>query len=456
VLFFVYFLFTDALIPNSLGINYCRVANNLPPPYQTIQLLTSMSVKHVKLYDANPEILTLLSATNLRVSIMVTNEQIPTIATNQSHADLWVQQNVLAHYPSTKIRSVLVGNEVFTLDDMQLWVHLVPAMRNIKQSLRANNIHNIKVGTPLAMDALESSFPPSSGKFRSDIPVQVIMSLMRFLNGTRSFFFLDVYPYLAWSADPTRVGLDFALLEGGNATYVDPASGLVYNNLLDQMVDSVVFAMRRLGFEDVRVAIAETGWPHAGDIDQPGANAYNAATYVRNLVTKMTAYPPIGTPARPGVEIPTFVFSLFDENQKPGPGTERNWGLLDNMGRPIYEVDFTGTSPVNNGTTELSRPVNNEPYKGRIWCVTANGSGLVELGRALDFTCGQGSGICDELAPGRGCYEPVSVVAHASYAFSSYWATYRSAGASCYFSGLAVQTTIDPSHESCHFPSVLI
>ncbi|GFQ02768.1 probable monogalactosyldiacylglycerol synthase chloroplastic [Phtheirospermum japonicum] len=49
---------------------------------------------------------------------------------------------------------------------------------------------------------------------------------------------------------------------------VDPASGLVNNNLLDQMVDSVVFAMRRLEFEEVRVPIAETGWPHAGDIDQ--------------------------------------------------------------------------------------------------------------------------------------------------------------------------------------------
>ncbi|GFP79652.1 probable glucan endo-1 3-beta-glucosidase a6 [Phtheirospermum japonicum] len=118
---------------------------------------------------------------------------------------------------------------------------------------------------------------------------------------------------------------------------VDPASGLVYNNLLDQMVDSVVFAMRRLEFEDVRVPIAETGWPLAGDIDQLGDNAYNAVTYIRNLVTKMTAYPPIGTPARPGVEIPTFVISLFDKNQNSCPGTERYWGLLDNMGRPIYE-----------------------------------------------------------------------------------------------------------------------
>ncbi|KAL6527959.1 hypothetical protein OROHE_014909 [Orobanche hederae] len=284
------------------------------------------------------------------------------------------------------------------------------------------------------MDALESTFPPSSGKFMSDISVQVIISLMKFLNGTKSPFFLDVYPYLPWSANPTNIDLDFALLKDGNAMYEDPESGLVYTNILDQMLDSVTFGMRKLGFDNIRIVISETGWPHAGDIDQPGANAYNAATYIHNLVTKMTYYPPRGTPAKPGLEIPTFIFSLFDENQKLGPGTERNWGLLSNKGRPIYEVDFTGRSPANNDTIqEQPDRLNNQPYKGKIWCVAATNAGLVVLGRALDFTCEQGNGICDELAPGRGCYEPVSVV------------KFRSGGASCYFNGLAVQTITDPT-----------
>lgn len=297
-----------------------------------------MNVRHVKLYDSDPEVLKLMSGTNIHVTIMVPNDRISRIASNRSEADQWVEDNVLPHYPSTKIRFVLVGNEVFTLKNQQLWLDLVPAMRYIRKSLSERNIHNIKVGTPVAMDVLETSFPPSAGKFRSDIPVQVMTSLMKFLNGTRSFFFLDVYPYFPWSANPTGISLDFALLKEGNRTYIDPDSGLIYTNLLDQMLDSVNFAMQKLSFDDVRIAISETGWPHEGDIDQPGANDYNAATYACNLAAKMAYNPPLGTPARPGVEIPTFVFSLYDENQKQGPGTERHWGLLNNQGRSIHQV----------------------------------------------------------------------------------------------------------------------
>ncbi|KAK4435816.1 putative glucan endo-1,3-beta-glucosidase A6 [Sesamum alatum] len=433
-----------ALSSNKIGLNYGRLGNNLPSPYQTIQLLKSMEAEHVKLYDANPEVLKLLSGTDIHVSIMVSNEQISGIASNQSQADLWVRENVLAYYPSTRIRFVLVGNEVFSYNDLKMWLDLVPAMRNIKRSLSLNNIHNVKISTAIAMDTLESSFPPSSGKFRSAIPGQVILPLLKFLNGTKSFLFLDVYTYFPWSSDPMNMSLDYALLKDGNETYQDPDSCLIYKNLLDEMLDSVIFAMGKHGFDNILLAISETGWPHAGDIEQPGANAYNAATYNRNLVKKMTSDPPLGTPARPGIDIPTFLFSLYDENQKPGPGTERHWGLLSNNGKPNYEVDLTGARP-ETSYAKLPRPSNNKPYKGKIWCVVDSRASLTGLGPALDFACGQGNGTCDELAPGKGCYQPVSINAHASYAFSSYWAKFRNAGASCYFDGLAVETTTDPS-----------
>ncbi|KAL1545314.1 putative glucan endo-1,3-beta-glucosidase A6 [Salvia divinorum] len=444
---------------DKIGINYGRIGNNLPSPYRSIELLQSMNVRHVKLYDSDPEVLKLLSETDIYVSIMVPNDQISRIATNRSEADQWVNQNVLTHYPSTKIRFVLVGNEVFSYNDRQMWLDLVPAMRYIRKSLSEQNIHNIKVGTPVAMDVLESSFPPSAGKFRSDIPVQVMRSLMKFLNGTRSFFFLDVYPFFPWSKNPTTMSLDFALLKEGNQTYTDPNSGLIYTNLLDQMLDSVNFAMVKLGFEGIRMAIAETGWPHEGDIDQPGAKAYNSATYLCNLAAKMSYEPPLGTPARPGVDIPTFIFSLYDENQKPGPGTERHWGLLSSSGRSIHQMDLAGSCPAGDKSRarHLAKPVNNRPYKGKIWCVLGTKTTReVDLAPAVEFACLQGNTTCNELAPGGACYTPVSIMSHANYAFSSYWAKFRGDGASCYFDGLAVQTIIDPSHGSCKFPSVTV
>ncbi|KAL2506388.1 O-Glycosyl hydrolase family 17 protein [Abeliophyllum distichum] len=434
----------DALVLGNIGINYGQLGNNLPSPYQTIEFLKSVNAGQVKIYDASPEVLKLLSGTRLRVSIMVTNGLISGIASNQTMSDQWVRENVLAYYPNTRIRTILVGNEVLSYDDQQMWADLVPAMQKIKKSLVSHNIHNVKVGTPLTMDVVESIFPPSSGKFKDDISDKVMIPLLKFLNGSKSYFFLDVYPYFTWSENPTNISLDFALFKDANQTYNDTGSGLIYTNLLDQMLDSVVFAMQKLGFENIRIGISETGWPNGGDMDQTGANVYNAAIYNRNLVRKMTASPEIGTPARPGIVIPTFIFSLYDENQKSGPGTERHWGILNPNGNQIYELDLTGVRPEND-YPQMQEPSNNKPYKGKLWCVVASSVDTMELGLALDFACSQGNGTCDELAPEKACYQPVSEVAHANYAFSSYWAKFRDAGASCYFNGFAVQTTSDPS-----------
>lgn len=455
----VFFSFSTGTEASSkIGINYGRLGNNLPPPIQTIELIKSLKAGRVKLYDSNPEILNLLSATQIQVSIMVPNHQIIPISLNQNFADQWVQDNILTYYPETKIRIVLVGNEVLSYSasdqDREIWYHLVPAMRRINKSMKAQGIKNIKVGTPLAMDVLSSTFPPSNGAFRSDIVDTVIIPLLHFLNGSNSFFFVDAYPYFPWSMNPTRANLDFALFKS-NRTYTDPISGLKYTNLLDQMLDSVVFATAKLGYPSIRISISETGWPNAGDIDQVGANLQNAAVFNRNLIKKITADPPLGTPARPGEEIPTFIFSLFNENQKSGPGTERHWGLLYPNGTHIYEVDLTGKKETRE-YQPLPAAKNDVPYKGKLWCVVVKGADVKELGSALDYACGEGEESCAALAPGKECYEPVSVTWHASYAFSSYWAQMRSRGANCYFNGLAEQTDEDPSRGNCRFPSVKI
>ncbi|KAI5558535.1 hypothetical protein BDE02_17G048800 [Populus trichocarpa] len=457
LLFFSLLVLSDAMPSGKIGVNYGLLGNNLPSAGQSIESLRAMKAGSVKLYDANPEILRLLAGTDIRVSIMVPNYEIINIATNQTSANKWVEDNVLAYHPETMIRTILVGNEVLSYcsdEGKRIWNHLVPAMRRIKISLRAQDIRNIKVGTPLAMDVLQTTFPPSTGTFRPDISTTVMVPLLKFLNSTKSFFFIDVYPYFPWSENPININLDYALFQS-NIKYTDPSSGLVYTNLLDQMLDSLVFAMTKLGFHSIRLSIAETGWPNAGDIGETGASIYNAATYNRNLVTKMTGQPLIGTPARPGLFIPAFIFSLYDENQKTGPGTERHWGLLHPNGTSIYQIDLTGKR-ASSDYEPLPATHNDMPYEGKSWCVAAPDVNLTELERALTFACSQGNGTCEALTPGKECYEPLSVIWHASFAFSSYWAKFRSQGANCYFNGLAVQTTSDPSRGLCQFPSVTI
>ncbi|CAI8612501.1 unnamed protein product [Vicia faba] len=392
------------------GICYGQLGNNLPAPSKSISLIKSLNAKRIKLYDTNPQILTSLKNTNLQVSIMLPNELITNISTNQTLSDQWIKSNILPFYPQTLIRYILVGNEIISSTPNTTWPHLVPAMRRIKHSLKKLRIKKIKV---------------------------------------------DVYPFFPWSSDPVNINLDYALFRGDNVNVTDPGSGLVYTNLFDQMVDSVYFAMEKLGFPDIRIFIAETGWPNGGDIDQIGANVFNAATYNRNFVKKVMRKPVVGTPARPGSVLPSFLFALFNENQKPGPGTERHFGLLYPNGSRVYEIDLSGETPESEFPV-LPPPENNEPYKGKIWCVVARGSNVTALGEALAYACSQGNQTCDPVRPGRECFKPDSVFWHASYAFSSYWAQFKKIGGTCYFNGLAIQTAKDPSYGSCKFPSVTL
>ncbi|KDP45279.1 hypothetical protein JCGZ_15144 [Jatropha curcas] len=441
-------------ISNKIGINWGTLGNNLPPPPHTVELIKSLKAKRVKIYSADQEILTALKNTDIQVSIMLPNELIPNVSKSQHFSDHWVKNNVVRFLPDVKIRYLLVGNEILTNPDVGTWFNLVPAMRRIKCSLRAYKIHKVKVGTPSALNVLESSFPPSNGTFRSDIADPIMRPMLQFLNRTKSFFFLDVYPYFAWADNPVDINLDYALFKATNITVTDPVTKLTYTNLFDQMIDAVIFAMKRLGYPDIRIFIAETGWPNNGDIDQIGANIYNAATYNRNVVKRLTAKPAIGTPARPGSVIPSFIFAMYNENQKPGPGTERHFGLLYPNGSKVYDIDLSGEKTESEYTKPLPAPINNAPYTGKIWCVVAKGANRTALGDALGYACSQGNKTCDPIQPGKKCFKPDSVVWHASYAFSSFWAQMRQAGATCYFNGLATQTTKDPSFGHCKFPSV--
>lgn len=449
----------SAEISSKVGVNYGQLGNNLPSPTRSVWLIKhQLKAQRVKIYDANPSILRALEHTGIQVSVMVPNELINAIAVNQTLADSWVGSNVVPFHPATKIRYLLVGNEILSSADNTTWFNLVPAMRKVKKALKRHKVHRkVKVGTPLAMDVLATSYPPSSGSFRPDVSDRVMKPMLQFLNRTKSFFFIDVYPYFAWSSDPKTIDLNYALFESKNVTVKDPGTGLVYTNLFDQMVDAVTFAMKKLGYPNIPIWIAETGWPNAGDYDQIGANIYNAATYNRNVVKKLSARPAIGTPARPGWVLPSFMFALYNENQKTGPGTERHFGLLypnpnDSF---VYDIDLSGETP-DTEYGKLPAPTNNEPYDGKIWCVVAKRANRSALASALSYACSQGNATCGPIQPGKACYRKGSLVRQASYAFSSYWAQFRKTGGSCYFNGLATQTIEDPSYGSCEFPAVTL
>lgn len=117
--------------------------------------------------------------------------------------------------------------------------------------------------------------------------------------------------------------------------------------MLHAQIDAVYAAMERVGGKGVGVQISETGWPSRGDEDEAGASAENARKYNGNLLRLVGEGK--GTPMRPDAGLDVFVFALFNENLKPGPTSERNYGLFKPDGSPAYPLALSSVSGGGGG-----------------------------------------------------------------------------------------------------------
>ena len=316
------------------GINYGQIANNLPPPSQVASLIRSMDIKRVKLYDADPAVLTAFQNSNIEFIVAIDNGLVSTMM-DTSKARSWIEQNIKPYLPQTRITSITVGNEVFSGNDSQLMSNLLPAMQSVYVALKTLGLDNqVNVTTAHSFAILASSFPPSSGYFRPDLG-QFLQPLLNFHAQIKSPFLINSYPFFAYKADPRSISLDYALFNP-NPGVLDPKTNLLYDNLLYAQVDAVYSAIKAMEHTDIDVRISETGWPSKGDPDEIGASLENAASYNRNLLKRISMGE--GTPMQPSVPIDVFVFALFNENMKPGPLSERNYGLLYPDGSPVYDL----------------------------------------------------------------------------------------------------------------------
>lgn len=97
-----------------------------------------------------------------------------------------------------------------------------------------------------------------------------------------------------------------------------------------------------MGFKDVEIMVAETGWPYKGDPEEAGATIENARAYNKNLIAHLKSGS--GTPLMPGKVIDTYLFALYDENLKPGKGSERAFGLFKPDLTMTYDIGLTKTT----------------------------------------------------------------------------------------------------------------
>jgi exo-beta-1,3-glucanase (GH17 family) len=327
-----------AAAPQKFGINYGQIANNLPHPAQVSALLQSLNVNRVKLYDADPAVLTAFAGTG--VEFIVGNEDLFNL-TDARKARAWVAQHVQPFLPSTRITCITVGNEVLSGKDTAAMQSLLPAMQAVYQAVVALGLSGqVNVSTAHSVNILASSYPPSSGAFREEL-AQYVQPILNFHAEVGSPFLINAYPFFAYMASPGTVSLPYVLFEP-NPGVVDPNTNLTYDNMLYAQIDAVYAAMKAMGHTDLTVRISETGWPSKGDDDEVGATVANAAAYNGNLMKRIAMGQ--GTPLKPHVPVDVFVFALFNEDMKPGPTSERNYGLFYPNGTPVYNLGFDGAS----------------------------------------------------------------------------------------------------------------
>jgi exo-beta-1,3-glucanase (GH17 family) len=324
-----------------LGINYGQIADNLPSPSRVSVMLQSLDVSRLKLYDADPKVLQAFSNSSVEFIVGIGNEYLQDMA-DPVKAQNWVQQHLQPYLAQTKITCISVGNEVFMSNDTQIWSNLLPAMKMVHNTLVNLGLDKqVIVTTAHPFTIIGNSFPPSSGTFRQDI-IEYMHAILDFHSQTKSPFLINAYPFFAYKDSPDKISLDYVLFQP-NEGMTDPNTNLHYDNMLYAQVDAVYSAIKAIGHTDVEVKISETGWPSKGDPTEVGSTLQNAELYHSNLLKRIQQKQ--GTPAKPSVPIDVYVFALFNENLKPGPTSERNYGLFYPDGTPVFNIGLQGNLP---------------------------------------------------------------------------------------------------------------
>ncbi|XP_020571185.1 glucan endo-1,3-beta-glucosidase-like [Phalaenopsis equestris] len=421
----------------SIGVNYGALADNLPPPAQVAAFLKDRTfIDRVKLFDSNPDMIRAFAGTGIALTITAPNSDILSLST-LSGATTWLTNNVSPFYPATNISLIAVGNEVLATSDRNLIAHLVPALRSLSAALSAAGFHQIRVSTPHSLGILSASEPPSSGRFRRGYDRVIFAPMLDFHRKSKTPFVVNPYPYFGYS----NRTLNYALFKP-NPGFFDPVTQINYTNMFEAQMDAVFSAMNRLGYGDVEITVGESGWPSAGDAGQVGVNVDDAAAYNGELIRHVTSGK--GTPLMPNRTFETYVFSLFNEDLKPGPTAERNFGLFRPDFTPVYDAGVLrggaqggGPTPAPTGTTE--------------WCVATGGASEAALQANIDYACSTAGVDCGPIQAGGPCFQPNTAQAHANYAMNAYYQFAGRHDFNCDFGRTGVIVTNDPSNGDCNY-----
>ncbi|PKU59471.1 Glucan endo-1,3-beta-glucosidase 4 [Dendrobium catenatum] len=318
------------------------------------------------------------------IGVSVNDTDIPIISSTILAAENWLKSHVLAHFPSTNITVILLGRNILCSPGHEHERSLIlPSMKNLYHSLTRWGLQEeIKVSTAFSSDCLD----PLNfyHRFRGVDNRITLIHLLGFLKKNNLPYIIDSSPYLS----------PLFLYSSHRA------------------------ALERLGLSGIR------------DI--------RVLTAMKPITRKLYSYSSAYFPQKPKGLTPSQFAPVPDSSLSFSP-----YSSPDEI--PTNPPEAVGVP--TPGCLPVAAPVPGEAEEsnGGLWCVAKPTVPAEKLQEAINYACGEGGVDCEEIKPNGMCYFPDNVIAHASYAFNSYWQLKKQMGGSCSFDGTAILINSDPS-----------
>ncbi|KAK8673928.1 hypothetical protein V6N13_112237 [Hibiscus sabdariffa] len=377
------------------------------------------SIEYLKLYETSPEVIHSLSHGGLPIAVPVNGNVLREVSSSVLKAESWLRLHVLAHFPATKITTILVG-EAFLCqtDEGESLDFLLPSLKNIYHSLTRWGLEkDIKVSAAFSSKCLMQN----SVLFSDGLAKNVVKSLLEFFQNTNSTYSIIAPPSFS-SSLLLSSHLDFMKKFGSfELTKVNVV-------VPDQQVETPI--SRKLSAFPAR----PTPSPETASSTFHSSIGFSAPASV--------AKKPL-PPQYPTVSPPPFSFPV----DSPPPF---DFPFAPELPPPLVPASSpTGfhLPPCNPAYDDIAPAPQTAMMQQKLWCVAKPSVPSDTLQEAMDFACGEGGADCKELMPNGSCFDPDTTVAHASYAFNSYWQKTKRNGGTCDFDGTAMLINADPTEQ---------